>query len=255
MSDFKEITFVLTSCNRFDLLEETLKSFAKFNDYPISKYIFIEDSHKSAELEAVVNKFPSIKQKALLLNNDPKLGQMASIDKAYSFVETDYIFHCEEDWEFYNKGFIADSLSVLDNDENIVSVWIRAVDDTNGMPIEKEVFKTNEEVDFQLLETNYRGVWHGFTLNPGLRRTKNYEIAKPFSDKGTEEELSKFYFGAGYRGAILPKGYLKHIGWFRHALDLKDGKPRSNFQYELDTWFKKTKANFFKLIGKTKTGV
>ena len=99
----QEITFVLTSCNRFDLLEETLKSFIKYNDYPINKYIFIEDSHKISELEAVVNKFPSIKQKALLLNNDPKLGQMASIDKAYSHVETNYIFHCEEDWEFYNK--------------------------------------------------------------------------------------------------------------------------------------------------------
>ncbi len=255
MSDFKEITFVLTSCNRFDLLEETLKSFVKFNDYPIEKYIFIEDTHKIEELEDVINKFPEIKEKAILLHNEPKLGQMASIDRAYSFVETDYIFHCEEDWEFYNKNFIKDSLSVMQHDEKIVSVWIRAKDDTNGMPIENNVSETKDGTSFQLLETGYRDVWHGFTLNPGLRRTKDYLLGKPFYDKGSEEALSEFYFDKEFRGAILPKGYLKHIGWFRHALDLKDGKPRSKFQYEIDTWFKKTKANFFKLIGKTKTGI
>ena len=251
----EEITFVLTSCNRFDLLDETLKSFIKNNTYPIKKYIFIEDSHKIEELESVIGKFPEIKDKALLLNNEPKLGQMASIDRAYSFVDTDYIFHCEDDWEFYNKDFIKDSLSVLQQDKTIVSVWIRAKDDTNGMPIEEEVLRTDEGTEYQLLKTGYRNVWHGFTLNPGLRRTENYIIGKPFSEKGSEEALSEFYFEKGFRGAILPKGYLKHIGWFRHALDLKDGKPRSKFQYEIDTWFKKTKANFFKLIGKTKTGI
>ena len=38
------------------------------------------------------------------------------------------------------------------------------------------------------------GIWHRFTLNPGLRRTKDYEIAKPFFEKGSEEVLSGFYF-------------------------------------------------------------
>lgn len=251
----EKVTFVLTSCNRFDLLEETLRSFIKFNTYPIDKYIFIEDTNKNFLLEEVINKFPELKDNSLLLINDPKLGQMASIDKAYSFVETDYIFHCEEDWEFYNKEFIKDSLSVLKQDDKIVSVWIRALEDTNGMPIEDNISKTEEGVEYQLLETKFRGVWHGFTLNPGLRRTKDYEIAKPFSDKGSEEALSVLYFKHGFRGAILPKGYMKHIGWFRHALDLKDGKPRSKFQYEIDTWFKKIKSKLFKFIGKTKTGV
>ena len=250
----EKVTFVLTSCNRFDLLEETLKSFIKFNTYPIDKYIFIEDTNKKDLLEEVINKFPELKENSLLLINDPKLGQMASIDKAYSFVETSYIFHCEEDWEFYNKDFIKDSLSVLKQNEKIVSVWIRALEDTNGMPIDDNISKTEEGVEYQLLETNFRGVWHGFTLNPGLRRTKDYEIAKPFSEKGSEEVLSGFYFEKGFRGAILPKGYIKHIGWFRHALDLKNGKPRSQFQYEIDTWFKKIKSKLFKIIGKTKTG-
>jgi len=31
------------------------------------------------------------------------IGQIKSIDKAYSMVDTEYIFHCEDDWEFYDS--------------------------------------------------------------------------------------------------------------------------------------------------------
>ena len=30
------------------------------------------------------------------------------MDRAYSNVTTPFIFHCEDDWEFYRKGFIED---------------------------------------------------------------------------------------------------------------------------------------------------
>ena len=42
----KEITVVITSCNRPDLLERTFNSFIKTNTYQIKKYIIIEDSGK-----------------------------------------------------------------------------------------------------------------------------------------------------------------------------------------------------------------
>ena len=44
------ITFVLTSCRRFDLLERTLESFVATNDYPIQRYIIIEDSEDEGVL-------------------------------------------------------------------------------------------------------------------------------------------------------------------------------------------------------------
>jgi hypothetical protein len=40
----KEVTLVITSCNRIDLLKKTIASFERFNTYPIKKAIIIEDS-------------------------------------------------------------------------------------------------------------------------------------------------------------------------------------------------------------------
>jgi len=39
----RKISFVLTSCGRFDLLKPTLESFKKHNDYPLHQMIIIED--------------------------------------------------------------------------------------------------------------------------------------------------------------------------------------------------------------------
>jgi hypothetical protein len=35
-----------------------------------------------------------------------KVGQIKAIDMVYMWVETPYIFHFEDDWEFLAKGFI-----------------------------------------------------------------------------------------------------------------------------------------------------
>ena len=39
-----KMSFVITSCGREDLLDRTLKSFFKFNDFPIEKLFLTEDS-------------------------------------------------------------------------------------------------------------------------------------------------------------------------------------------------------------------
>ena len=40
----RKITFVLTSCGRVELLNKTLESFFKFNDYKLEKMYLVEDS-------------------------------------------------------------------------------------------------------------------------------------------------------------------------------------------------------------------
>lgn len=43
----RKISFVLTSCNRFDLLRPTLESFKAHNSYSLHQFIVIEDSIKA----------------------------------------------------------------------------------------------------------------------------------------------------------------------------------------------------------------
>ena len=118
-----DVTVVLTSCGRFDLLETTIESFIRFNQHPIKHFIIIEDSGDDAVYGCVPELY---RQYFTFLINKSKLGQIKSIDKAYSLVDTPYIFHCEDDWVFYRYGFIEDSKLLLEANKDILQVWLRS---------------------------------------------------------------------------------------------------------------------------------
>ena len=95
----EEVTLVITSCGRFDLLKRTLDSFFEKNTYPIKKIIITEDSTEGKKLENLISQYEN-KYNFCLIINETREGQLKSIDKAYNEVDTEYIFHCEDDWEF-----------------------------------------------------------------------------------------------------------------------------------------------------------
>lgn len=246
----KSVSLVITSCNRFDLLEQTLASFIKYNTYPISQFIIIEDSHNRAKLASTLAKFDGID--FIMLNNDPQLGQMKSIDRAYSYVTSDYIFHCEEDWEFYRKGFIEESFAILDSDEKIVTVWLRDKTDTNGHSCEPEIYrcKDNPQQTYQIMHRNelhYDVYWHGFTFNPGLRRIKDYQLIAPLSQYSSEGGTGEEYYKLGFYAAILPQSAVKHIGYHR---GIRYNADIPKWRKDFHAGFRKFKSNLYKKLGR-----
>jgi len=225
------VTLVITTCNRNDLLETTLRSFFKYNTYPIKKTVIIDDSGLGNTLDWELIKKCIIGPYKIIIN-EINIGQIASIDKAYAEVETDYIFHCEEDWKFICSGFIEKSFEILNDNDKIFTVWLRAHNDTKSHRIETE-YKFNLPNDdyYYLMDQYHKKMWCGFTFNPGLRRTKDCMIFYPYNSleiqntKGKkgfnimhESDLSIYYQNLGYRAAISSKkeGYVKHIGGKRH---------------------------------------
>jgi hypothetical protein len=210
ISPGSDVTVVLTSCNRFDLLQRTLESFHQYNTYPIARFIITEDSGMTPPGD--------LTGYDVLVH---RIGQISSIDRAYARVATPYIFHCEDDWEFYRPGFIERSKSILDLDPLILNVWLRAHDDTNGHPIEVNDYSS----DYRLMALSYNEIWHGFSFNPGLRRLKDYvpysTLApwNPESSWEAEAGIGEHYRQRGFRAAILnpPEGYVRHSGWGRHV--------------------------------------
>jgi hypothetical protein len=223
-----DVTVVITSCNRSDLLSMTLDSFIKYNTYPIKKFIIIEDSGKKNINDFCLNNYPN--ENIQLIYNNKNIGQIESIDKVYYLVDTKWIFHCEEDWLFTKKGFIEESLRIfkLESDK-LFTVWLRPYNDTNLHPI----IKTNDK-DYNYMDKNfsyfYKGIkhtWCGFTFNPGLRKTKDALLLHPYiknipinplSNTVEEYIINKSYYNLGYYAAITntPEGYCKHIGRGRH---------------------------------------
>jgi hypothetical protein len=229
------ITVVLTSCGRPDLLARTLDSFLQYNTYPIRDFIVMEDGDAPASLSREA-RYQS--RGIRWMATGGRSGQMAAIDRAYGQVVTEYIFHCEDDWEFYAPGFIERSLAILRRNPEVLQVWLRALDDTNNLPIMDDLLVA-DGVPYRLIRPGYHseewGTWHGFSLNPGLRRLRDYQLIGSFGAHNAhgamkawevERELSDVYFKRGFFAAILAdadgKGYVRHIGWGRRVGDPPD---------------------------------
>ena len=210
------ITFCLISCERPDLLEITLDSFLKFNTAKIEKYIVSEDSAvRMVELE---NKYPFIEFK--YNDTGKRYGMMGNLQKAYSFAETEYIFSCEEDWQFYDYGFIEKSMNILHVRHNVLQVWLRERDDTNGHPIQYPAVTIGGE-KCHYVTTGYMGCFHGYSTNPSLKRKCDVVDFSNIIDGATnngEDLVSQYYFNKGFRAVILNSGYVKHIGYNRTVI-------------------------------------
>jgi hypothetical protein len=225
MSGDDRVTVVLTSCGRQDLLERTIDSFYAFNTAPIAEFIVIEDGpgHVNAPLTSKYND-----RSIRWLATEKRVGQIAAIDYAYAHVHSPYVFHLEDDWEFYRAGFIEKSMIILSVVPDCLQVWIRAVDDTNGHPLVPSSEVANG-LRYRRLQFGFKDTWHGFSFNPGLRRMADYLLLGRYSwftpSKGWAAEalLSAIYKELGFFAAILTdddgRGYVKHLGWSRSVPD------------------------------------
>lgn len=206
-----DITAVFTSCGRFDLLKKTYTSFIKHIDLPIDQIIIIDNStlkNAKQQIESIVG------HNSLILVNEENIGQVSSIDKAYSYVKTEYIFHCEDDWEFFDTGFLALSKQLLLDRYDIINVNLRVrFDGEKGSmhPIEPQQI-TETGIIYHPYTLNYLNTWHGFSWNPGLRRKVDYDLIKPYKQYGEESGVGKIYKELNYIAACLEKSYCRHIG-------------------------------------------
>jgi hypothetical protein len=211
------LSFVITSCGRFDLLEQTLKSFFSCNTHPIDQFLLVEDSGRREVLD-VLRQFPVSFE--VILNETP-MGQMGSIDLAYAKVSQPLIFHCEDDWGFFRPGLLDDSIKVLEALPNVSMVSAIAtgiLDELDDVVVNCPLSQMNG-VDFFRIPIEAHPLWFGYSLNPGLRRTSDYRKLGNFSAIGHEPELSLYFKSLGMSIAVLKEPAYTHIGEGRHVPD------------------------------------
>lgn len=203
-----DVTVVITSCNRPNQLEKTIKSFLKFNTFPIAKFIVIEDGGSQKALMTAKDLLGEAGNVFILNSNN--LGQLNSIDIAYQQVNTEFIFHLEDDWEFTSAGFIEKSISTLRVNPNYIFLSLRAMTDQNNHPF------VESEGEFNRLLPFWKGVWVGFGFNPSLRRRADYIMIGSCFGRWNKRETSIgiFYYFHKKRVAVLKNNisYVKHTG-------------------------------------------
>lgn len=212
---YDDVTLVLTSCNRLDLLQQTINSIPKEVLDKIPTKILVDDS---ADQEC----FFKLKEQNengylvgwTLLLNEEKLGQAASIDRAYAEVKTKYVFHCEDDWYFSDGDFIDRSLPILEKYNNVLQVTFRL---DSPHPVCDEIYEEGTDSEFEVLIPGYNG-WPGFTYNPNLFRFSAYEEIKPIVGK-SEKDVGLIYKEKELFTVALKHRTVSHIGDGRHVYD------------------------------------
>jgi hypothetical protein len=205
---------VLTSCRRFDLLAVTLRSLLGHLDGPRAEVIVIEDSDRAEVADVVGAIDPAIR----VIVNGTQLGQIPSIDKAYAAVTTDYVFHCEDDWEFLRTGFVAESFAILAHHADVSMVSLRAREELH--PKIRNTPKTAlDGLEYFLVDPRWHPERGGYSFNPGLRRMADYRAIGPFEPIGGEEDISYRFKRQGFRLAYLEVPAVRHIGEDRHIDD------------------------------------
>lgn len=216
------IDVIITSCGRFDLLRRTLDSFYKYNTFPIRTFTVYDDygaNKGGQQYEIEIEQLRLEYLKITFAYGRERIGQIQALNKLMRGVITEYYFTLEDDWEFYKSGFIERSIEILDNEKDIINVWLRSGEDTNGHPSEPI-----KNCIYRILSDNHvnkAGIWTGFTFNPSVRRLSDYNLIGSYSKHATfnpqrpwdsECKIGLLYRELGYKAAILPQGYVKHIG-------------------------------------------
>lgn len=209
------VTCILTSCGRFDLLRMTLESFFKHNTHDIKGFFIYEDSNLSVP-KYLKTDFPFIKW----IEAPEQAGQIIALDTLWACVTTEYAFQMEDDWLFTRPGFIENSMAVMETDPKILMCWLKGLEPKNTHPI---MWKTGAHGIFKTSPTLW--AWHRF--NPSLKRKADYDLIAPFSKHTTfdkykgwksEAAISQVYNKLGFTAAMLPHEYIKHIGEGRRCV-------------------------------------
>jgi FkbM family methyltransferase len=207
-----DITFVMVSKGVLDFFSKTLDSFFKINTYPIEKYIIITDSKNIQFIKDISKKYNNLE--IISIENKNKLN---SIDQAYSLVETDYIFHCEEGYEFYKDGFIENSIKVLKTQQKVIQVYIKS---DNNNPIQDKIYYLPLNVGVSIIEPINIDVgqqnYMGFNFCPGVKRLKDWKILpNGYSQFISEYQIDQYYrtnkFMIVSLATKINDGYVKFI--------------------------------------------
>lgn len=218
-------TVALTSCGRFDLLERTLRSLLPRLDGPLNSILIADDGGEGAAqgLRRVIENFTSNDVPIHSVVNDPPIGQIASIDRLYGLVDTDWVFHCEDDWEFFRTGFIRESFELLMENESLSMAALRDVSDYGQVSFGPER-RTSSGIGYRVADTSLRWQSHmsGLHFNPGLRRMSDYLRIGPYAKMAPivrEVTVSQAYRDQGLLVGLLAAHAVRHVGDGRRVPD------------------------------------
>jgi hypothetical protein len=197
----KHLTVVITSCGRVDYLKKTINSLKKNIIYDKDKihWMIIEDNLSNIETKNYIKELRGFDKKII---NKKNLGQYISINKIYSEVRTEYIFHSEDDWLYIKKIPIEKMIQTLEKNKLRQLLLNRG-----GNCYDNNKIKNKRD---------YGEIDYIFSMNPHLTKISiflsNYPIPLFYGESRYSYKLYKKGFKKGGIFGYNKDIYLKHIG-------------------------------------------
>ena len=230
-----DVTVCVTSCARLDLLAEVMESFRAF--HPGGKILISEDSADPKAIAALQADYPY----AQILSGPEQVGQMRSIDRMFSLVETPYLFHMEDDRPF--KGAIDwdAARELLDTRPDVANVCVGDFAEIKPKYRVRSDPAMCRGVEFRIMRVDAHPEFFGWSNGPGLMRTSLYHAYAPFS-RARHDQISAMIKRDGGREAYYVPGVSFHAG---HGRNVKDPTAPPRAKSKLGKWVRWAKKRLY----------
>jgi len=222
---YPKICFTITSGRRFNLFVKTMGSFLDccLDRDLIVRYICSDDRSSKEDLGRMKELYPFLE-----IYSSLRSGQAANLNNVFSKVDTDFFFHCEDDWLFVKKdNFLRKLFDITNSDNRLKNVTLRhwkcVYVKRNGVEYRMHVHFTKDRLAYNdplVLRTDC--MWYGYSLNPGLQHLPTVRQLGPYDEEFEKNNpkvpqyfdrpQAQKYMEMGLKRANLVENYVEHIG-------------------------------------------
>lgn len=232
------ITCSFTTCRRLDLFFITMDSFLKYCNQLrlIHRFIVIDDNSSSEDREAMKERYPFVE---FGMKTEEEKGHAKSMRIIASTVDTPYLLHLEDDWQFFDgQNLLTDAIEILEDNEFIGQVLFNQ--NYAELPhqeivgghekytsknlryfIHEHCVNERERESFSAKHPNKKhcNYWPHFSLRPSLIRTSVLKRIAFEDVISFERVFGNEYVRNRFCSAFLQGTRCKHIGRLTHETD------------------------------------
>jgi hypothetical protein len=242
-----KVTPYFLSCKRFELFEQTFKSFwDKCDDKNlIESFIIIDDNSSKEDRSKIIDLASQITLPNLFVAKNQIKGQATSLNIFYDLCRTKYAIAIEDDWKFIRNGnFIKDSIEIMSLHDNIkrVCVDLSSSGKQSFEINDEEIYSINNE-KYYINEYNNKREWPSFTFRQCIIDVESCyknigyvnslpKLSHDGSTPTAETDYAVRYCNFGYRTAFFIDSYVEEISKnYPSSFDLNSVNRHKEYDY------------------------
>jgi len=220
---YPKVTLTMTTGCRYHLFTDTINSFfgcCKDIDL-IERIVIGDDGSIDKEITDMVNYIKQHTNVSVTVLQNQEHGQANNLNNLWGNVNTDFVFHTEDDWHYTRPGhFIRECFDVANCDSRCKNVilrgWKSCYVKDGAVEYYAHVYQPQDEYEHTARSDCD---WYGLSFNPGILHLPTIRKYMPFSlyrgddsNRAWDKVVAKSYMEDGCVRANLYHQYIKHIG-------------------------------------------